>query len=74
MTNVWLCSDNWHKINSVLCPPDENGATDLEDHVPELRLLSVWADEGEEIIESKQWDYHSESLRTQIRCNVWMKY
>ena len=49
-----------------MSPPDKNGAADLEDHVPELRLLPVWAHEGEEIIESKQRDYHSESLCTEI--------
>ena len=50
-----------------LSPPDKNGAADLEDHVPELRLLSVRAHKGEEIIESKQRDYHSESLCTRVQ-------
>lgn len=50
-----------------LSPPDKNGAADLENHVPELRLLSVRAHQGEEINESKQRDYHGESLCTRVQ-------
>ena len=57
-----------------LSSPDKNGAPDLEDHVPELRLLSVRAHKGEEIIESKQRDYHSESLCTELWGNSEMKW
>jgi len=56
-----------------MSPPDKNGAADLEDHVPELRLLPVWAHEGEEIIESKQRDYHSESFSSLEVASVMVK-